>query len=199
VSKREITQADRVLVLADTALRAMTGSFVASRAAPAVSGNSGLSDAEKDLSGALMRVNHVGEVCAQALYSAQALATRNLPCESSSRKAAREETDHLAWTRERLRQLGARPSLLNPVWYAGAFGLGLLAGRAGMRSVWVRGRDGAPGGAAPSNAPGTAARGDASSRAVVEQMKRDEAGHAASAEAGRRDTHCPFQFVGPCG
>ena len=78
-----------------------------------------------------MRVNHVGEVCAQALYSAQGLTTRNPQLKQQFAEAAREETDHLAWTQRRLKELGARTSLLNPLWYAGAFGIGLLAGRAG--------------------------------------------------------------------
>ena len=83
------------------------------------------------LSGALMRVNHVGEVCAQALYTAQAATTTNPALRQHFLHAAQEETEHLAWTRQRLDELGARPSLLNPLWYAGAFGLGLLAGRLG--------------------------------------------------------------------
>jgi 3-demethoxyubiquinol 3-hydroxylase len=78
-----------------------------------------------------MRVNHVGEVCAQALYQAQALSSRSEPLRQQMLAAAREETDHLAWTAQRLAELNARPSLLNPLWYAGAFGMGLLAGRLG--------------------------------------------------------------------
>ena len=79
----------------------------------------------------LMRVNHVGEVCAQALYSGQAAATRNQILRDELLEAGREEGDHLAWTADRLRQLNARPSLLNPAWYAGAFAMGWLAGKAG--------------------------------------------------------------------
>ena len=78
-----------------------------------------------------MRVNHVGEVCAQALYTAQALTTRNPALRAHFTQACIEETDHLAWTAQRLDELNARPSVLNPLWYAGAFGLGLLAGRLG--------------------------------------------------------------------
>jgi len=78
-----------------------------------------------------MRVNHVGEICAQALYEGQAASTRDSALREQFLKAASEETDHLAWTRERLEELGGRPSLLNPLWYAGAFGLGVLAGRLG--------------------------------------------------------------------
>ena len=78
-----------------------------------------------------MRVNHVGEVCAQALYTAQAMTTNDPVLRQHLDAAAREETDHLAWTRQRLDELGDRPSLLNPLWYAGAFGIGWLAGRVG--------------------------------------------------------------------
>ena len=125
-----------------------------------------------------MRVNHVGEVCAQALYSAQALTTRESgAARASSSSAAREETDHLAWTRQRLRELGHAPSLLNPLWYAGAFGIGLLAGRAGdavsLGFVVETERQVE---AAPGEPSGSAARRPTmSSRAIVEQMKDDEA------------------------
>ena len=136
-----------------------------------------------------MRVNHVGEVCAQALYSAQALASRDPALRRHFERAAGEETDHLAWTAERLSELGARPSLLNPLWYAGAFGLGLVAGRAGdatslgfvvetERQV-ERHLD-----SHLSRLPA----GDLRSRAIVGQMKTDEAAHAIAAEqagAGR--------------
>jgi ubiquinone biosynthesis monooxygenase Coq7 len=98
-------------------------------------GTAPLSDEQMALSGALMRVNHVGEVCAQALYNAQALGARafsgNEVLAQHFEAAGKEEGDHLAWTRQRLDELGSRPSLLNPLWYAGAFGLGLLASRMG--------------------------------------------------------------------
>ena len=130
-----------------------------------------------------MRVNHVGEVCAQALYSAQALVTSNPALRQQFEQAAREETDHLAWTRQRLRELDARPSLLNPLWYAGAFAFGLLAGRAGdalslgfvveterqVEQHLESHLDRLP-------------RQDAASRALVEQMKADESAHAVRAE-----------------
>jgi len=193
-----MTPVDRVLVLADTALRAMTGSFAATRSAPAPGGGAAdLSNAEKDLSGALMRVNHVGEVCAQALYTAQALATRNRTLRLQFEKAAREETDHLAWTRDRLRQLGARPSLLNPLWYGGAFGIGLLAGRAGdaISLGFVVETERQVEQHLQSHLDRLPA-GDANSRAVVEQMKRDEAGHAASAEqAGAAALPLPVRWA----
>lgn len=90
-----------------------------------------LGESDRVLAGALMRVNHVGEVCAQALYEAQALVTKNPELRSQMLQAAQEERRHLDWVQTRLDQLGARPSLLNPLWFGGAFGLGLLAGLAG--------------------------------------------------------------------
>lgn len=143
-----------------------------------------LTDAERRLSGALMRVNHVGEVCAQALYEGQAATTRDPRLERFFREAAAEEGDHLAWTRERLQALGARPSLLNPIWYAGSFLLGALAGRAGDRHSLgfmveterqvERHLDGHL-----QRLPAA----DASSRAIVSKMKDDEVAHADHAEA----------------
>ena len=124
-----------LIAAADSALRTLfaTHRSTAPRPTP-VAPTPELSAEEKALSGALMRVNHVGEVCAQALYSAQALAarlSRSPDREALARQleaAGHEETDHLAWTEERMRELGSRPSLLNPLWYAGAFGIGLAAG-----------------------------------------------------------------------
>ena len=121
---------DKFLMAADAALRTLFATPPASQASPA----SGMAEAalnpqERRLAGALMRVNHVGEVCAQALYTAQASVTRDPALRAHLLDAAREEGDHLAWTRERLDALGARPSLLNPLWYAGAFAVGVLASK----------------------------------------------------------------------
>lgn len=125
---------DRILVSLDNALRTVTGAVHAARPNPAGMPHAEtLSSADKQLAGALMRVNHVGEVCAQALYQAQALTARTEGLRQQMEEAAREEVDHLAWTQDRLQELGDRPSLLNPLWYAGAFGIGLLAGRLGDR------------------------------------------------------------------
>jgi 3-demethoxyubiquinol 3-hydroxylase len=131
---------DTFITTLDTALRTLFAAPHAARPLPEAAATfdvRGFDDvlplAEREAAGRLMRVNHVGEVCAQALYSAQALATNNPALRTQFAKAAAEETDHLAWTAERLNALGARPSLLNPLWYAGAFGLGLLAGRLGDR------------------------------------------------------------------
>src|SRR6478736_10340602 len=123
---------DQILGAVDGALRTLFATPRATRPCPTVAADdTHLGAQERSHSAALMRVNHVGEVCAQALYAAQALTTRNPELRTQMERAAREETDHLAWTRSRLDDLGARPSLLNPLWYAGAFGLGLLAGRLG--------------------------------------------------------------------
>ena len=148
-----------------------------------------------------MRVNHVGEVCAQALYTAQALAARysNAPDRENLalrlEAASREETDHLAWTQDRLTELGARPSLLNPLWYAGAFGIGLLAGRLGKSTSLgfvveterqVEAHLASHMDRLPPN--------DHVSRAIVAQMKSDEAKHAREAQsAGASELPAPVK------
>ena len=93
--------------------------------------NPTISEVQKHESAGLMRVNHVGEVCAQALYTAQALATKDVLLRKHLLAACKQETDHLAWTEERLKQLGGRTSLLNPLWYAGAFGIGFAIAKLG--------------------------------------------------------------------
>jgi len=123
---------DTLLTTVGRALRTVFAHHQASRANPAGGlSDISLSDAEKRKASALMRVNHVGEVCAQALYTAQALATKNEPLCRQLQAACEEETDHLAWTEERLKQLGGHTSLLNPIWYAGAFGIGFVAAKLG--------------------------------------------------------------------
>lgn len=171
----------------DNALKTVSGAGTASRAAPegpTPTDLDALTPEERGLSASLMRVNHVGEVCAQALYNGQALATSNEGLRASLQRAAREETDHLAWTQQRLTDLNARPSLLNPLWYGASFALGYLAGRTSDRlslgfvveterqveehlaSHLVR-----------------LPEADHASRAIVAQMKEDEARHADNAEA----------------
>lgn len=154
--------------------------------------------AEQRTSGALMRVNHVGEVCAQALYAAQTLATRTPALRAHFDAAAREETDHLAWTRERLDELGARPSLLNPLWYAGAFGIGLLAGRLGGDRVSL-GFVAETERQVEAHLSSHLARlptSDQASLAVVAQMKDDEARHArAACAAGGVDLPSPVKAM----
>jgi ubiquinone biosynthesis monooxygenase Coq7 len=156
-----------------------------------------LDDAQKALSGGLMRVNHVGEVCAQALYAAQALSTRDPVLRQQFIDAGREEHDHLAWTQERLDELGARPSLLNPLWYAGAFGLGLLAGRLGDRVSlgFVMETERQVESHLASHLERLPAA-DHASRAIVAQMKDDEARHAADAgQAGAQDLPPPVKAL----
>jgi 3-demethoxyubiquinol 3-hydroxylase len=156
-----------------------------------------LNDRQRHLAGALMRVNQVGEVCAQALYNAQALATRDPALRSHFERASREETDHLAWTQQRLRELGAHTSWLNPLWYAGAFGIGLAAGRAGdavsLGFVVETERQ------VERHLAGHLERlpdCDQASRTIVRQMQADEARHAVQAQnAGAVELPAPVRWM----
>ncbi len=189
---------DRLLSTADTLLRTLFATPRATRPCPVVPGDeTRLDAAQKREAGALMRVNHVGEVCAQALYAAQALATRNPALRAHFEQAAREETDHLAWTQTRLDELGARPSLLNPLWYAGAFALGLAAGRLGDRVSlgFVVETERQVEAHLQSHLERLPA-GDHASRAIVVQMKDDEARHAAEAlHAGALELPAPAKAL----
>ena len=189
---------DSVLAVADAALRTMFAKPHPTRTAPPPDTPPGpLSEAERREAGALMRVNHVGEVCAQALYTAQAAVTRDPALRRHFNEAAREETDHLAWTQQRLDDLGSHASVLNPVWYLGAFGLGLLAGRLGdatsLGFVAETERQ------VEAHLDGHLDRlpaGDTASRAVIQQMKLDEARHAAQAwSAGARELPAPAKAL----
>jgi ubiquinone biosynthesis monooxygenase Coq7 len=189
---------DAVLGTADAALRTLFAKPHATRAVPLPdSTDGGLSEVERREAGALMRVNHVGEVCAQALYTAQAAVTRDPKLRAHFDEAAREETDHLAWTRQRLEELGAHPSVLNPIWYLGAFGLGLVAGRLGdplsLGFVAETERE------VEAHLDGHLDRlpaADTASRAVVNQMKLDEARHAAQAwSAGAQELPAPAKAL----
>jgi ubiquinone biosynthesis monooxygenase Coq7 len=176
--------ADRLLGAADAALRTLSGAARAGRPAPRAPDQTPLPPQERALSAALMRVNHVGEVCAQALYQAQALTARSDALREQMNRAAREEIDHLAWTEQRLRELDDRPSLLNPLWYGGAFAIGLLAGRAGDR--WSLGFVVETERQVEEHLAGHLDRlpqADRASRAIVERMKDDEAQHARHAQA----------------
>lgn len=182
---RQLTPFDRLLVAASTAASVVfgTGSDASPRPAPAGAEPPPLTPAERREAGALMRVNHVGEVCAQALYTAQALMTRDPALREHHEQAARDEMQHLAWTRSRVAELGGRLSLLNPLWYAGAFGIGLMAGRLGDRAslgfVIETEKQ------VEQHLAGHLLRlppGDTASRAIVDQMRQDEARHARAAE-----------------
>lgn len=187
---------DSLLNAADFALRTLFAKPRAASPCPvATEPKSQLATDEKRTSASLMRVNHVGEVCAQALYTSQALATRNPALRAHFTKACIEETDHLAWTADRLAELGSRPSLLNPLWYAGAFGLGLLAGRLGdaVSLGFVVETEQQVGAHLQSHLnllPET----DHASRAIVAQMQTDELRHAQDAkDAGAMDLPAPVK------
>ena len=125
---------ERAILEFDRALRTVAGVHQAERPSPARDLAEGdLDAAARQHSAALMRINHVGEVCAQALYQGQAITARNAHARASLERAAREEGDHLAWSMDRMRALGGRPSLLNPLWYAGSLALGIGAGLLGDR------------------------------------------------------------------
>jgi len=179
-----LTRSDRLLAGVDEALRALSSPPRAARPKPVPAQPDGpLAEDERREAGALMRVNHVGEVCAQALYSAQALVTPDPELRRRFARAAAEETDHLAWTAERLEELGARQSLLNPLWYLGAFGIGLVAGRLGDKASlgFMVETERQVERHLESHLDRLPA-GDQASRAIVAQMKSDEAGHAIAAE-----------------
>ena len=146
---------------------------------------------------ALMRVNHVGEVCAQALYASQAAVTRDAGLRAGFERAAAEETDHLAWTAQRLVELDARPSLLNPVWYAGAYAIGLAAGRAGDATSlgFVVETERQVEQHLASHLERLPAD-DHRSRAIVDAMRQDEAAHAEQAlRDGARPLPAPLRWT----
>jgi ubiquinone biosynthesis monooxygenase Coq7 len=187
---------DRALTTLDAALRTVFTSHHCAQACPTVACDiTELTDAEKKSSAALMRINHVGEVCAQALYTAQAFATKNEALRAHFISASAEETNHLAWTEQRLKELGDRTSLLNPLWYAGAFGIGLLAGRLGDRVSlgFVVETENQVEAHLESHLNRLPA-GDHASRAIVAQMKDDEVRHALNAkELGAIDLPAPIK------
>lgn len=176
---------DQLLGAADRALRTLAAVPAAARPSPALGVEGAeLTDDDAREAAALMRVNHVGEVCAQALYDAQALAARTPALRGLFEQAAREETDHLAWTEQRIRELGGRTSLLNPLWYGGAFAIGLAAARIGDRASL--GFMAETERQVEQHLQGHLERlpeGDLASRAIVAQMKDDEVRHAEAATA----------------
>jgi len=157
-----------------------------------LSEESQLTEKERAHSAGLMRVNHVGEVCAQALYQAQKLATNSPELKASFERAAREEEDHLAWTSTRLKDLESRPSLLNPLWYAGALAIGFVAGRFGDRaSLGFMAETERQVEQHLDGHMKTLPVNDHASRAIVEQMRLDESAHAAAA-IGAGGSEVPF-------
>ena len=178
------TALDRFLVVADNALRTVSGATHASRPAPGEK-CAGPADAgaRRHVAG-LMRVDHAGEVCAQALYAGQSLMARDEAVRSALEHAGAEERDHLAWCAERLRELDSGPSLLSPLWYAGSFTLGVASGLAGDR--WSMGFLVETERQVEKHIDGHLDRlppDDARSRAILEQMREDEIGHANTGSA----------------
>lgn len=182
----------------DRALRTVAGVVPATRPNPAAAmSDDALPPEARNLSAGLMRVNHVGEICAQALYASQSRIAHSPEIAEQFRLAGREEEDHLRWTADRLQELGARPSLLNPVWYVASYGLGSLAGRLG---------DGTSLGFMVETERQVEAHlashldrlppEDVRSRAIVEQMRRDEAAHGDHAQAlGATPLPAPVQLL----
>jgi ubiquinone biosynthesis monooxygenase Coq7 len=176
---------DSLILGFDRTLRTLAGIASSARPLPGADlPDTELSPPERRHAAGLMRVNHTGEICAQALYAAQALVARDPTIRDRFAQAAREEEEHLAWTRSRLAELDSRPSLLNPIWYAGSFAIGVAAGVAGddvnLGFVVETERQ------VEEHLTGHMERlpdGDAKSRAIVAQMRDDEARHGAMAQA----------------
>jgi len=200
---------DRLIGEFDTALRAIAGGANYTRPIPnniinndsnkeqALTSDLDLSPQERSHAAGLMRVNHVGEVCAQALYQSQKLLAKTSETRALLDQAANEEMDHMAWCEERLKELDSRPSLLNPLWYAGAFGMGLVAGLAGDR--WSLGFLAETEKQVERHLDDHLAKlpeTDLRSRAIVEQMRLDEIEHGASAmAAGGQELPRPIQSL----
>jgi ubiquinone biosynthesis monooxygenase Coq7 len=181
MAAKRFSLADQLLIAADEALRALSGTTPPARPSPAREHPEG---GDARLAAGLMRVNHTGEICAQALYSGQALFAREPRVRAALRSAAAEERDHLAWCRVRLDELGSRPSLLDPAWYAGSFALGIASGLAGDR--WSMGFLAETECQVERHLEGhlqRLPREDERSRAVVEQMREDESRHGESGRA----------------
>ena len=174
---------DRLITVFDNSLRTLLAPARSARPHPdAAIDDAALNDAQRALSAALMRVNHTGEICAQALYQGQALTVRNPSARVVLEQAAAEETDHLAWTEQRITELGGRLSALNPLFYAGSFALGAMAGIAGDK--WNLGFLAETERQVESHLDshlGRLPEADLKSRAIVDQMKADEARHARTA------------------
>jgi 3-demethoxyubiquinol 3-hydroxylase len=185
MNARALTSLDRLLVDAQNALDTVFGAPAAERPNPSAGEPEiVLDDAERRHAAGLMRINHVGEVCAQALYVGQAAVARDEATRKHLLEAAQEETDHLAWCAQRLDELDSRPSLLNPLWYAGSYAIGVLAGLRG--DGWNLGfvvETERQVEAHLDEHLQTLPPADARSRAILHTMKADEARHADNAQA----------------
>ena len=174
---------DKFIIGFDSALRTLLTPAATLRSVPGSDlPEADLSESEKKESTALMRINHVGEVCAQALYQGQALTARNEEVQEVLMQAAREETEHLAWTERRIAELDGRKSFLNPLWYGGSFTIGAVAGMLGDK--WNLGFLAETEHQVGEHLGGHLKRlpdQDVKSRAIVTQMQIDEASHATMA------------------
>ncbi len=199
MTTRYYTPVDTLLIHVDQALRTVFGQpTTTGRPNPATrQPTDGLEPVEQQEAGRLMRVNHTGEVCAQALYQGQAWTAQLGEVRDRMDQAALEENDHLAWCRERLTELGTHPSVLNPLFYAGAFAIGAAAGRAGDR--WSLGFVAETEHQVVAHLNDHLNRlpaQDQASRAILEQMKEDEARHATHAlEAGGTPLPLPVRVL----
>lgn len=187
---------DRLIIEFDRALRAVFAPAQTLRPMPGADlAEAEMSPEERRRAAALMRVNHVGEVCAQALYQGQAITCRDPRIVATLRNAAEEETEHLAWTEQRIEALGGRKSLLNPLWYGGSLAIGVVAGRLG--DAWNLGFLAETERQVEAHLAAHLDRlpaADAKSREVLVQMKQDEASHAESALAlGARELPLPLK------
>jgi len=180
-----LSNIDKLIIGFDKALHTLAATPTSARPLPGGTlAEAQLSDAEKRHAASLMRVNHCGEVCAQALYQGQALSCDEPAVTQALAQAAREETEHLAWTSQRVAELGGRLSLLNPLWYAGSLALGYAAGKFGTR--WNLGFLVETERQVEAHLQGHLERlapQDAKTRAIVQQMKQDESAHARTAYA----------------
>ena len=183
MEKRQLTPLDHLLSRADQALRTMFGGPPpANRESPAADNQSELNEADREHVAGLMRVNHAGEIAAQALYQGQALTARLDAVRDAMEQAAEEENDHLAWCEERLRELNHQTSRLDPLWFAGSFAIGALAGLAGDR--WSLGFVAETERQVVRHLESHLAQlpeADHRTRAILEQMKEDEERHGDNA------------------
>ncbi len=189
-------QIDSLICAFDRSLRVISGVTVGHRPNPAAKlAEATLTDEERRHSAGLMRVNHVGEVCAQALYEAQGAFANSELTREQFRKAGEEEVDHLAWTAERLRELGSRTSLLNPLWYAGAYALGAVAAKLGdAQSLGFVVETERQVEAHLNSHLDRLPVQDQRSRAIVTQMRDDEIAHAnAARDLGASELPAPVK------
>lgn len=200
---------DHLISEFDVALRAIAGGANSKRAIPKIDSDKGINNKqaltsssllnpeERAHSAGLMRINHVGEVCAQALYQSQKILAKDPKTRALLDQAASEEMDHIAWCEERLKELDSRPSLLNPLWYFGSFGIGILAGLAGDR--WSLGFVVETEKQVERHLDDHLEKlpeADLRSRAIVEQMRIDEIEHGTSAiEAGGQELPDPIKAI----